>query len=124
MQASVTPIERAMVLVAARTGLRFSELRALEWGDVDLGLRLLTIRRCAVGKDVGTPKNGRIRHVPLTDDVIATLHDIKNGTGLIFPFNGKMYVYWTSLCHMQDACRKAGSILLGGTCFDTPSQAN
>ncbi len=108
VQASGTPIERAMVLIAARTGLRFSELRALEWGDVDFGLRLLTIRRCAVGKDIGTPKNGRIRHVPLTNDAIAALRDIKNGTGLILPFNGKMYVYWTSLCHMQDACRKAG----------------
>ena len=108
VKASETPIERAMVLTAARTGLRFSELRALEWGDIDFVRRILTIRRCAVGKDVGTPKNGRIRHVPLTDDAIAALQDIKNGTGLIFPFDGKMFVYWTSLCRLQNACKQVG----------------
>jgi integrase len=103
-----TPLEQAMVLVAARTGLRFSELRALEWGDIDLGLRLLTVRRCAVAKDVGTPKNGKVRHLPLTDDAVTALKAIKSESRLVFPYKGKMYVYWTSVCHLQSACKRVG----------------
>lgn len=108
VSASVTPTERAMVLVAARTGLRFSELRALEWGDIDFSLRLLTVRRCAVLKDVGTPKNGRIRHVSLTIDALKALESIREKSGLVFTFHGKMRVHWSSLCRLQQACKKAG----------------
>lgn len=108
VRASETPTERVMVLVAARTGLRFSELRALEWGDIDFSLRLLTVRRCAVLKDVGTPKNGRIRHVSLTLDALKALESIKGKSGLVFTFRGKMRVHWSSLCHLQLACKKAG----------------
>jgi integrase len=106
--ASETSTERAMVLVAARTGLRFSELRALEWGDVDFGLKLITVQRCAVLKDVGTPKNGRIRHVSLTADALRALESIKRNSGLVFTFRGRMCVHWSSLCHLQLACKKAG----------------
>jgi integrase len=105
---SATPTEQAMVLVAARTGLRFSELRALEWGDIDFGLKLLTVRRCAVLKDVGTPKNGRIRHVSLTNDALKALESIKTGSGLVFTFRGRMCVHWSSLCRLQLACKRAG----------------
>ncbi len=108
INAGTSPIERAMVLVAARTGLRFSELRALEWGDIDFGLKLLTVRRCAVGYDIGTPKNGRIRYVSLTVDALKALESIKAESGLVFTFQGRMCVYWTSLRHLQLTCKKVG----------------
>ncbi|MBP6944611.1 site-specific integrase [Patescibacteria group bacterium] len=108
LAASTTPMQRTMLLIAARTGLRFSELRALEWGDIDFGLKLLTVRRCAVLKDIGTPKNGRIRHISLTVDALAALESIRAGSGLVFTFRGKMCVHWTSLSHLQLACKKAG----------------
>lgn len=108
LNACATPTERAMVLVAARTGLRFSELRALEWGDIDFDLKLLTVRRCAVLKDIGTPKNGRIRHVSLTIDALKALESIKTGSGLVFTFRGGMCVHWSSLCRLQLACKRAG----------------
>lgn len=108
LAACATPDDRAIVLVGARTGLRFSELRALEWGDIDFAHRLLTVRRCAVINDIGTPKNGRIRHVPLTNEVIDVLQAIKQSKGLIFPFQGRMRVHWTSLVHLQQTCTRAG----------------
>jgi integrase len=107
LAACETPDDRALVLIGARTGLRFSELRALEWGDIDFDHRLLTVRRCAVLHDIGTPKNGRIRHVPLTDEVMGTLWGMKRLRGLVFPYQGRMRVHWTSLLHLQAACKRA-----------------
>lgn len=101
-------LESAMMLLAVRTGLRFSELRALEWGDLDLGRRILTVSRCAVAHDVGTPKNGKIRHIPLTSDALIALMRLPRSSELIFPNTGRMFVYWTSLCHLQKACVRAG----------------
>jgi integrase len=106
--ASQTRVEQAMVLVAARTGLRFSEVRALEWVDVNLETRQLTVRRSAVGKDIGTPKNGRIRHIPLTCDVVEALVSIKIAPGLVFPFQCGMFHYWTALRRLQEACSRCG----------------
>lgn len=37
IQACANDMERVLVFTAARTGLRFSELSALEWQDVDFG---------------------------------------------------------------------------------------
>lgn len=108
MTASATPMERAMVLVAARTGLRISELRALEWGDVNFDRKLLTVQRCAVLTDIGTPKNGKVRHVPLTVDAMEALESIKSGSELVFTFQGRMWVYMTALNHIRSACRRAG----------------
>lgn len=106
--ASQSQVESAMVIVAARTGLRFSELRAIEWDDINLETRQITVRRSAVGKDIGTPKNGRIRYLPLTNDATEALKGIKKGTGLVFTFNGGMFVYWTALNRLQQTCVKVG----------------
>ena len=54
------------VLLAGDSGLRLGELLALEWGDVDLEGSVLTIRRQLRRRDVGTPKGGRVRVVPMT----------------------------------------------------------
>lgn len=108
VNASQTIVEGTMVLLAARTGLRFSELRALEWGDVNLETRVIAIRRSAVGKDIGTPKNGRIRYVPLTNEAVEALNGIRSDSGLVFCFNGRMFHYWTALRRLQESCAKAG----------------
>ena len=113
VKASQTPLEGAMVLTAARTGLRFSELRALEWGDVNLEMRQIVIRRSAVGKDIGTPKNGRIRYLPLTNDVTNALNGIKRDSTLVFSFNGRMFHYWTALRRLQETCAKVGIEQIG-----------
>lgn len=120
--ACATAAERAMVLFAARTGVRFSELRALEWEDLDLTRRIVTIRRCAVGQDIGTPKSGRIRHIPLTNDVTDVLREIRSntpasGVSLVFPRDGKMRAYWTSFCHLQEACKRTGIERVGWHTF-------
>jgi integrase len=46
---------------------------ALEWGDVDLAKRQLCVRRSDWNGQVGTPKGGRQRYVPLTRRLTAAL---------------------------------------------------
>jgi len=113
IQACANDMERILVFTAARTGLRFSELSALEWQDVDFGRRTVTIRRANVGGHIGTPKNGRIRYVPLTNDVIEKLKTLNRDSDIIFHRNGKRLIYWPSLCFLQRACKRANIVPIG-----------
>lgn len=74
----------AMVLVALRTGLRLGELLGLEWSDIDLEAKLLTVRHSIVRGVVGPPKNNRERHVPLTSEVTDALVALAPSQGIVF----------------------------------------
>jgi integrase len=62
------------IIVAAYTGLRTGELRALRWRDVDFpGASLRVQRNMPAGGEEDAPKSGKVRSVPLTDDVAREL---------------------------------------------------
>jgi integrase len=65
--------DAALFATAAYTGLRLGELRALRWHDVDFGKRLIHVRRSYVERDEGAPKSGRVRSVPMIDQVARVL---------------------------------------------------
>jgi integrase len=69
------PRTRLLVLLGGEAGLRCGEMMALEWSDVDLVNRQLTIHRSDWNGHVTTPKGGRPRHVPLTRRLAAALGD-------------------------------------------------
>lgn len=74
-----------MILVALRTGLRRSELRALQWTDIDLDAGRITVNRAFDDRGaIVPPKNGRAREVPLSDDVVEDLR--LHGTGADAPW--------------------------------------
>jgi integrase len=50
-----------LVILALNTGMRFGELTALRWRDVDMANRLLTVAK-------HNAKSGRARHLPLNSD--------------------------------------------------------
>lgn len=64
---------REMILLALKTGLRFGELIALKWEDVNFKSRTITVRRNIVHSIEGSPKNNRTRTVPLTKSVLEML---------------------------------------------------
>jgi integrase len=64
------PIDRALYLTAAMTGLRQGELVALRWRDVDWPAGRVRVRQNYVLGEFGTPKSKRsTRSVPMADAV-------------------------------------------------------
>src|SRR4051794_38773575 len=63
----------ALFVVAAFTGLRMGELRALRWSDVDFAKRVVHVRRSFTGSSFGAPKSQRVRSVPMSDPVARVL---------------------------------------------------
>jgi len=99
---------RTMVAVAADTGVRFSELIALDWSDVDLAARRITIRRGCVKGVFDSPKNNRVRHLRLTAEAWAALDALPHREGLLFTNHGKVINDETARRHLAEACRLAG----------------
>ena len=65
--------DRALYTLAGFTGLRLGELLALRWDDLSFSARLVHVRRSYTRGQVKTPKSGRVRSVPMIDQVIAPL---------------------------------------------------
>ena len=82
---------RTIVLLDAVTGMRASELFALQWSDVDFERRLLFIRRTYYRGKFGLPKNENSeRVVPLGHGLVAALqhhrqHVQHGATDFVFP---------------------------------------
>lgn len=90
--ATTTPRQKALVLTAALTGLRASELRGLRWKDVDLSASELHVRQRADRQNkIGAPKStSSIRSIPLAPELVVALKAWKIGCpkghdGLVFP---------------------------------------
>ena len=83
---------RPLILTAVFTGLRSSELRGLQWGDVDLRAAVLHVyRRVDQWGNFGPPKSAAgTRNVPLAPIVVNTLRKWclkcpKGELDLVFP---------------------------------------
>jgi integrase len=69
--------DAAMIAIAAWTGLRLGELRALRWRDVDLAGGLLSVSRAfSAGVETST-KSRRSRSVPLADQAKAEFEGLR-----------------------------------------------
>lgn len=71
--AAADPEWSTVILTALKSGLRIGELIGLQWSDVDLVTRRLTVRRTIWHGHIGTPKGGRSRTVDLPASVVAAL---------------------------------------------------
>jgi integrase len=67
------PRTHLIILLGGEAGLRCGEMVALEWKDVDLVNRQLTVSRSDWNGHVPTPKGGLPRHVPMTMRLAAAL---------------------------------------------------
>jgi len=73
VRAAASSQDAALFATAAYAGLRLGELRALRWRDIAFSKRLIHVRRSYVACDEGVPKSGRVRSVPMIDQVVRVL---------------------------------------------------
>lgn len=74
VRAAETVEEAVLYEVACWTGLRFGELRALRWVDIDwTGGAVQVVRNWPVKGEEKLPKSGQVRPVPLWDTAAAAL---------------------------------------------------
>lgn len=106
---------RVLILVALRTGLRHGELIALRWQDVDLVAGRLMVRQALSGKIIDTPKNGRSREVPLSDETISALKAYRHlrGEYMFCEENGHLLTRYACKWPLWAACKRAGLRLIG-----------
>lgn len=76
---------RAMITVAATTGLRRGELRALRWRDVDLAVLCLLVEHAAWRDHVNSPKSGPARLIPLCERARAALASHPHRSEFVLP---------------------------------------
>jgi integrase len=101
---------KAFVVTALKTGLRVGELLALKWEDLDLVAGRLLVRRTLWHDQEGTPKGGRTREVPLSNEAIATLkaHRHLKGDYVFCETNGKRLTHSRVKSVVPSTCKKAG----------------
>ena len=101
---------RTMILVVLRTGMRIGELLALQWQDVDLVAGRITVRRNVVWGHLGTPKSGKSREIPLSNDALKALKDHRHLRGpLVFCDGGGHMLTEGEVRHpLWRACKRAG----------------
>lgn len=106
---------KAMVIVAVRTGLRHGELTALRWQDVDLAAGKLWVNQNLVNGELGTPKSGHGREVPLSNDAIKALRAIRHTRGpLVFcSRTGRALAHWVTDNALRIVCRHATMLPFG-----------
>jgi integrase len=107
--AGAAPEARAMVTVAARTGLRLGELLALRWCDVDLPRGRIVVRQAVARGIVGSPKSGKPREVPLSEQALAALkaHRHLRGELVFCTEKGEMITRNSAKWIVWSACRRA-----------------
>lgn len=75
MEANAPVRFRAMIHLGCWAGLRWGELAALRWDDVDLEAGVITVSRSMgqCGTKIGPTKNGKTRRIPMTARTVEVL---------------------------------------------------
>ncbi len=107
---AAAPEWKPFLTTALRTGLRVGELLALKWQDLDLVAGHLIVRRTLWRDQEGTPKSGRNRKVPLSDEALATLkaHRHLKGAYVFCDERGGRLSHSIVKDVVPTACRRAG----------------
>jgi integrase len=101
---------QTMIIVAANTGLRASELLALQWKDLDLKAQRMVVRHNVYRGEDRPPKGKRERVVPLNATAIAALkaHQHLRSHLVFCHMDGAPIPYSTALYRLQEHAGVAG----------------
>ena len=105
----------AAIMLAGDAGLRMGELLALQWDDLDLKTGTMTVMRTDWRGQVGAPKGGRARKIPLTPRAAAALKAIRHLRGkLVFCWkDGKRWTFVTMRAGIKRQEKRAGLRVTG-----------
>jgi integrase len=98
--------QAALYITAAMTGLRLGELRALRWHDVDFVQRAVHVRENYTHGRLGRPKSGRVRSVPMADQVAVVLDGLSRRDD--FTLAGDLVFPSVTGCHLDDKDVRSG----------------
>jgi len=116
--ANTTGVLHDMIFFALRTGLRFGELIALDWQNVDLTNRRLTISRAVSRRVEGSTKSKKIRYIPMSHDLYVMLSNRNHRSGYVFKNKwGNRVAQFNSLRALKRACKRAGVKRVGWHIF-------
>ncbi len=99
-----------IILLGGEAGMRCGEMIALEWTDVDLANRQLSVRRSDWNGHVTVPKGGRIRHVPMTRRLATALSEHRHlrSTRVLCQDNAEPLTRQIVQTRAKRAARRAG----------------
>lgn len=98
-----------MIFVGLRTGMRFGELLGLRWEDIDLEHSVITVRHSLVRGILGTPKNGKIRHLKIAGDLHEELLHRASKKGFVFQLSdGRNPTYHVAANALRRVCKASG----------------
>lgn len=112
VRAAKTDQDGALYLTAAFTGLRRGELLALRWRDVDFTASTIRVRASYAAGSETLPKSGKVRAVPMVDEVASTLARL-GGSGddaLVFGKADGGYLDASALRRRYDRALKAAGL--------------
>ncbi len=106
---------RPMILTGLKAGLRLGELIALRWEDLDLVGGRLMVRRAVARGIMGTPKSGRSREIPMSDELLRAFKGHRHLRGeLVFcDAGGRLLTKEECKWPLWRACKRGGLRLLG-----------
>ncbi|MDP2655987.1 MAG: site-specific integrase [bacterium] len=97
-----------MLLTALRTGMRLGELLALDWNDIDLERRIIAVRHSRVDGITGSPKNNKVRYVPISSELLTAFYAIPTRTGYVFvASHGKAVTKNIAAWHLNKYCKQS-----------------
>ena len=100
-----------MILMGLRTGMRQGELIALQWSSINWENQTIEVRhnQCYYKKELISPKNNRVRVIPMDIDVYEILFRRKKDTGYVFTdVNGEAIGCRGLLARLKKTAREAG----------------
>jgi integrase len=106
---------KTVVLLGGEAGLRRGEMIGLEWNDIDLKRRLVTVQRSEWKGHVTLPKGGRYRQIPLSErlaEVLSTNRHLRGARVLCrddgSSVTGKVLWLWVN------AAQRAANLTVNG----------
>jgi len=102
--------DRDVIKILANTGMRWGELRYLEWRDIDFDQKVIKIRRKKLHTgEYWEPKAGTERNIPMNKIVYEILNKRRQNRGFVFTTNmGNMLNKNNIRVRLQKVCEKLG----------------